>query len=140
MKTLAIRWQRLQDAQGRTCDRCGATEAEVDRAVRTLREALKPLGIDVALEKGSLRPEAFAEDPLQSNRIWIDGRPIEDWISGSTGKSPCCSTCGDAECRTVTVGGRTYETVPAALIVQAGLLAAAGKIPDDRGPGCCSGS
>ncbi|MGT2490314.1 DUF2703 domain-containing protein [Cupriavidus basilensis] len=40
------------------------------------------------------------------------------------GSSPCCSVCGDSECRTVDVGGTSYEVVPEELMVKAGLIAA----------------
>jgi hypothetical protein len=33
--------------------------------------------------------------------------------------------CGDNECRTVEVGGDTFEAIPETLIVKAGLAAAA---------------
>ncbi|MFP3983098.1 MAG: DUF2703 domain-containing protein [Desulfurivibrionaceae bacterium] len=125
MKKLRICWQRLRDEQGKTCDRCGTTEEAVETSIRKLKRALKELEIDVILEKKTLEPSTFFNDPLQSNRIWIAGRPLEEWLSATTGKSRCCSTCGDSECRTVTVDGKTYEAVPAELIIKAGLLAAA---------------
>lgn len=130
MKVLKIRWQRLLDERGRTCDRCGTTEAAMDAALGELRKALKDSAFKVVLEKKALSPSAFQEDPLQSNRIWIDGKPIDDWLSGTTGKSPYCSTCGTSDCRTLTLKGRTYEAVPAELIVKAVLMAAARE-------GCC---
>ena len=64
-------------------------------------------------------------NPSESNRIWIAGQPLERWLEGSAGSSPCCSVCGDAECRTVELGGETFETIPERLIVKATLLAAA---------------
>ena len=39
--------------------------------------------------------------------------------------SRCCAACGDSDCRTVSVDDRTFETIPAALIVKAALAAAA---------------
>jgi hypothetical protein len=124
MTPLPIRWQRLL-ADGRTCDRCGDTENEVRRATETLRRVLAPLGIEPRLEVVGLEPEAFAAHPLESNRIWVADRPMEDWLSGSVGSSPCCSVCGDADCRTVEVRGTAFETIPETLVVRAGLLAAA---------------
>lgn len=50
MKTLKIQWQRLI-IDGQTCQRCGTTESEVDKAVQSLKQSLNPLGIEVALEK-----------------------------------------------------------------------------------------
>ncbi len=146
MKTLKIKWQRLIfDEQ--TCPRCGSTEQEVEKAVSLLKESLRPLGIRVALEKRELTEAEFKKDPLQSNKIWIKGRPLEDWIGGKTGRSQCCDVCGTAECRTIGVGDEVYEAIPADLIIRAGLIAAAellgpkmtkGKITKEPSSSCCS--
>lgn len=124
MSSLRIRWQRLVK-DGRTCSRCGDTENEVRRATETLRQVLAPLGIEPQLELANVDEAAFAASPLESNRIWIADRPMEDWLSGTVGKSPCCSVCGDSDCRTVEIQGTVFETIPERLIVKAGLLAAA---------------
>lgn len=136
-KVLRIRWQRLLDDADRTCDRCGATGAAVEDAVGMLKRSLAELGIEVVLQKEALDRATFSRDPLQSNRIWIAGRPIEEWLAATSGKSPCCSACGDAECRTVTVGGKTHEAIPVALIVQAGLLAGARMLDAGAMDQCC---
>jgi hypothetical protein len=137
MKTLQIRWQRLVDEQGQTCDRCGITEAAVGNAIRKLKRSLKALDIAVVLEKKALSRSTFLKDPLESNRIWIAGKPLEQWLSATSGQSKCCSTCGDSDCRTVTVDGNTYEAIPAELIVRAGLLAGAQLLHGQSGPTCC---
>ena len=124
MSSLRIRWQRLVK-DGRTCDRCGDTESEVRRATETLRQVLAPLGIEPQLEVADVDETAFLANPLESNRIWIADRPMEDWLSGTVGQSPCCSVCGDSDCRTVEIRGTVFETIPERLIVKAGLLAAA---------------
>lgn len=125
MKVLNIQWQRLVDEKGQTCDRCGNTEEAIDEATSQLRSTLKGLNVDVVLEKTTINPEDFSKSPLQSNRIWIGGKPIEEWLSATTGKSKCCSVCGDSDCRTIIIDGRTYEAIPSELIVKAGLLAGA---------------
>lgn len=137
MKTLRIRWQRLVDEKGRTCDRCGATEKSIEEAVGRLSRSLKELDVKVVLEKMALDVKTFSGDPLQSNRIWIGGKSIEDWLQASVGKSPCCSTCGDSDCRTVTVDGKTYEEIPAEFIVKAGLLAGAQLLQEKPRDPCC---
>lgn len=137
MKTLNVRWQRLVDETDQTCDRCGSTGAAVERAVELLRRSLRELEIEVSLKTEVLDPATFAKDPLESNRIWIGGLPLEWWLSASSGTSQCCSACGDAECRTMTVDGRTYEAIPVELIVKAGLLAAARLIQPEAPEGCC---
>jgi hypothetical protein len=87
MKTLTITWQRLLvDESGRTCDRCGATERELERAVHTLKQSLAPLGIEVVLVKKALDAVAFAKDALESNRVWIGGKPLEEWLGADVGQ------------------------------------------------------
>lgn len=137
MKKLHIIWQRLVDERGQTCDRCGTTETAVGDAVQKLKRSLKELGIDVVLEKKTLNPSTFLNDPLESNRIWVAGELIEKCLSATTGQSKCCSTCGDSDCRTVTVEGKTYEAIPAELIVKAGLLAGAQLLHGEPHNACC---
>ncbi len=136
MKILKIEWHRLM-TDGKTCPRCGATGEEVDKASRTLEQSLAPLGIKVVLEKHELTPEAFKQDPSKSNRILLNGMPLEEVLGLKAGQSPCCSVCGDAECRTVEAGSKIYETIPADLIVQAGLQAAAKLVNVQAVDSCC---
>ena len=128
MKPLTIRWQHLVDEGGQTCQRCGSTGREVQKAFHSLKQSLAPLGIKVSLEEKALDPATVAKDISQSNRIWIGERPLEDWLGAQVGKSSCATCCAElgsnGECRTVEVEGKTYEVIPADLIVKAGLLAA----------------
>ncbi|MGA9844950.1 MAG: DUF2703 domain-containing protein [Nitrososphaeraceae archaeon] len=78
---LKIKWKRLI-SEGETCPRCGSTEEALRKAVSTLEQSLAPLGIEVILEKEELSVTEFKKDPLQSNRIWINNRLLEDWIEG----------------------------------------------------------
>ena len=123
MKILIIEWQRLLDERNKTCPRCGSTEQEVEKAVLSLKQTLKSAGIDVSLVKKAINPQRFKKDVLQSNKILIAGKTLEEWLGAGTGQSPCCEVCGDAECRTVEYADQTHETIPADLIVKAGLLA-----------------
>lgn len=123
MKTLPILWQRLVSG-GETCPRCAGTGDEVERAYQQLREQLMPLGIEPVLEAREIDEAAFKANPSESNRVWIAGKPMEEWVGASVGSSPCCSVCGDEACRTVDVGGTSYEVVPVELLVKAGLIAA----------------
>jgi Domain of unknown function (DUF2703) len=50
MRSLPIVWRRLVSPEGKTCDRCGATQQELERAVAVLDDALRPLGIEPHLE------------------------------------------------------------------------------------------
>ena len=124
MKELTITWQRLIDSTGSTCPRCAGTHQQVQQAVDRLRAALEPLGVRPVLETREIDPATFLQQPDQSNRIWVGGRPLEDWLGARSGSSQCCDVCGDAECRTLEIDGTSHEVVPEALLVRAGLSAA----------------
>ena len=125
MKALPIVWKRLVSPDGKTCDRCGATHQEIQRAVSKLREALSPLGIEPTLEAQVLDADSFKANPSESNRVWIAGRPMEEWLGANVGSSRCCSVCGESDCRTVEVSGTVFEAIPEKLLIKAGLAAAA---------------
>ena len=124
MKQLIIRWQRLVNESGLTCERCTDTGSTVENAYKKLKKSLVELGIEVELKKEMLDFSIFIKDPLQSNRIWIAERPLEEWIGATVGKSQCCDVCGDSECRTISINQDTFENIPENLIIKAGLLAA----------------
>ena len=124
MTELTITWQRLIDSTGSTCPRCAGTHQQVQQAVDRLRAALEPLGVHPVLEMREIDPATFLQQPDQSNRIWVGGRPLEDWLGARSGSSQCCDACGDAECRTLEIDGTSHEVVPEALLVRAGLIAA----------------
>ncbi len=138
MKTLHISWQRLVDEQGETCERCGTTETAVEDAMQLLKQSVKGLGVDVVLEKSIIDNSAFKENPLESNRIWIGGKSLEDWLSATTSESPCGTACGDSNCRTMIVDGKSFEAIPSELIVKAGLLASAQLLEAEAQSGGCS--
>jgi len=124
MKTLTIEWRRLLDEQKQTCPRCGSTEQEVDKAVQELNQVLNQSGVVASLVKKAIDPESFKKDALESNKILIAGKTLEEWLGAKTGQSKCCETCGDTECRTVEYADETHEAIPSDLIVKAGLVAA----------------
>ena len=125
MKKLTIQWQRLLDNKDQTCPRCSQTGETVKIGVSKLKNALAELGIEVELIQKALDLSAFTNNPLQSNSILLNGKLLEDWIGGETGKSKCCDVCGDTECRTISFGKDIFESIPENLIIKAGLLAAA---------------
>lgn len=141
LKILAIRWQRLVDEKSQTCERCGSTEMELQKAFQGLEKSLAPLGIKVTLEKKALDPKTCAEDISQSNRIWIGERALEDWLGAQVGKSLCgfcCAGLSDSvECRTIIFENEVYETIPAILIIKAGLQAASQMLIVAQDEPCC---
>lgn len=131
-----IKWQRLV-AKGETCPRCESTEQELNKAINKLQQALSPLEIKVTLEKEEINISEFKQDPLQSNRIFINEQPIENLLKGKVGQSPCCEVCGPTDCRTMEIDGQIYETIPSELIIQAGLMAANEILNTKRTNSCC---
>lgn len=123
MMELPILWKRLVK-DGSTCERCGSTLRQLESAVGKLQVALRPLGIEPVLATETIDDRSFIADPSESNRIWIAGQPLEQWLGATAGMSRCCSVCGDSDCRTLELGGHTYETIPEELLVKAGLVAA----------------
>jgi len=143
MKHMPIVWKRLVKG-GETCTRCGNTGRELESAVAALAASLRPLGIEPVLETQEIDEQAFKANPSESNRVWIAGKSIEDWLGANVGRSRCCSVCGESECRTLEVGNRTYETIPQEQFIQAALMAASQMMtsvpPQEKIPTpCCSG-
>jgi hypothetical protein len=123
MRSLKIVWQRLIH-EGQTCPRCSSTEKEIDKAISVLERHLEPVGIALELEKKEISMQDFEKDPLLSNQIWINDKPLEQWLGARTRKSRCCSVCGDNECRTVEIVGEEFEEIPAPIIIEAVINAA----------------
>jgi hypothetical protein len=130
MRPLPILWKRLVK-EGATCPRCGSTQESVVSAVKKLEAALQPLGIEPVLEMRAIDEMSFQADPSESNRIWIAGKPLEEWLGARVGASKCCSVCGDRSCRTMEIGDSTHEAIPEDLIVRAAMMAASGMIGAD---------
>ncbi len=149
MQTLSIVWQRLVDDQSNTCPRSQNTGAEIRRAVERIRAVLEPLGMQAVLECRELNQQAFLDRPLESNRIWIGGQPIESWLECRTGVSRCCDEYGEQDCSTLEVEGKSYEAIPEELLVRAGIRAgisllepgtpATGASANSTRSSCCGG-
>jgi hypothetical protein len=89
---------------------------------------LGPLNIAPILEIREIDERSFRNRPAESHRIWIAGKPVEEWLAASVGSSRCCAVCGDAPCRTMEVEGTVLEEIPEAVILKAALIAASGLI------------
>lgn len=140
MKKMSIVWKRLVKG-GETCTRCGNTGRELEAAVAKLATALRPLGIEPVLETREIDEDAFKANTSESNRVWIADKPIEAWLDADVGMSRCCAVCGDSDCRTLEIGGRTYETILEEQFIKAGLMAASqmmatGSSPDQAATSC----
>ena len=112
IKRLVIEWRHLV-VDGATCERCGATGSEVRTAVDALTEELGARGIKVVFKETPLGTDQLEE----SNKILLNGKPIEDLIAGDVTETPCisCSTLTgtSACCRAVEVDNQQYEEIPA---------------------------
>lgn len=140
MKPLPILWKRLV-SEGETCPRCGSTQHNVASAVAKLTSALRPLGIEPVLETHAIDDASFRAAPAESNRLWIGGKPMEEWLGATAGSSLCCEVCGDLPCRTMELEGQTFEAIPEDLIVKAGIIAASRLVGPDTSASvtaCCS--
>ena len=133
MKSLPIILQRFVNPEGKTCDRCNATHQEMQQAISKLKEALRPLGIEPALEIRDINEASFKANPSESNRIWIGGRPMEQWLGARVGSTRCCSVCGESECRTVEIGDVTFEAIPQELFLKAALIASSELLEPQSG-------
>ncbi len=138
---LIIKWQRFVSENGKTCERCDKTQEEVAQAYQQLKTMLVSLGIEVVLEDQVLDEETFAKDPQASNRIWINGKTLEEWLGAETGESECMKCCEilgkEVKCRTIEFDGKVFESIPANLIIKAGLIAASHLINLEPAKSCC---
>jgi hypothetical protein len=142
-KPFRIRWQRLVDGKGKTCERCNGTGQAVSKAAKTLGRALKPLGWTVRVETKVLSERVFKRDPLASNRVWLEGVSLEALLGGEEGASECGGCCNGEDCRTLVIDGKAYEAIPVRLILRAGLVRTAellGPKPKKGKSKACCGS
>jgi hypothetical protein len=126
-----IRWQRPEDRLGPPCERCVRTGREIASAAAKLREALRPLGVEIP----PLEISEAAYGPLESNRIWINDRAAEEWLHADAGRTKCRCAAGAHDCRVLYVNGRRYEILTEELLVKAVLLAAASLLAPTH-PAC----
>ncbi|MCX7716370.1 MAG: DUF2703 domain-containing protein, partial [Endomicrobia bacterium] len=97
MKKLEIKWQRLV-YKNQTCLRCAKTENEIKKAVSLLKEVCRNTGIKFVLKKEKISKNEFIKNPLKSNQIFINNKPIEEYLNAKTSKTKCCDVCGSVEC------------------------------------------
>jgi hypothetical protein len=119
MAVLEIEWRHLEK-DGKTCDRCSNTGESVQTAYDMLVQQLRPEGWQVVVKETLLTADEIAE----SNAILLNGVPIEQLLPNARKTENCCASCGDllgapTLCRALIMDGRTYDAIPAALIVEA---------------------
>jgi hypothetical protein len=119
MKALEIEWKHL-DVVGKTCDRCAGTGDEIHQFINRLHRECAIQDVHITLKEINLTEKEIEE----SNRIFINGIPLEDILSETTVSQNVCSSCSDLIgsstcCRTIIRAGKEYETIPQRLIREA---------------------
>jgi hypothetical protein len=119
MKELEIEWKHL-DVDGKTCARCNGTGDEIRQFVNFLHEECAMQDVHITLKETKLTEKEIEE----SNRIFINGIPLEDILPETTVSQNVCSSCSDLIgsstcCRTIIHIGKEYETIPQQLIREA---------------------
>ena len=108
MRYLPIVGQPFVSSDARNCDGSAATRQELERAVAVLGHALRPLGIEPRLEIVAFDEASFEANAVELNRIWIAGKPMEQWLDETVGSSHRDTIC---------------EASPERLILKAALIA-----------------
>ena len=116
MKTHTVEWKHLEK-NGRTCDRCHDTGANLRAVVRKLNTSLRSRRVRFRLKETLLKPTRLAE----SNSIIIDGQPLETLLPAARVTTTECGSCAEllgqpTDCRALTKDGKTHETIPAELL------------------------
>ena len=119
MKTHTVEWKHL-DRNGRTCDRCHDTGANLRAVVRQLNTSLRSRRVRFRVKETLLQPDRLEE----SNSIIVDGQPLETLLPATRVTTTECGSCGEllgqaTDCRAVTKDGKTHETIPPDMIQDA---------------------
>lgn len=127
---LEIEWQHVAGARG-TCGRCTETGQALDELRDELVDQVGP-GRAVSITETILPDEELSH----SNRVLVDGTPIEDLLAdarlettectGCGELSACCGPEGPAQCRAIAVDGEVHEALDGELIREAIEAARAG--------------
>ncbi|NJD39526.1 MAG: DUF2703 domain-containing protein [Geobacter sp.] len=108
---IVIEW-RHYDKAGATCDRCGNTGVNLKQMIAEYAGH----GVVIELQETLLTEEQISK----SNLVLINGVPLEELLSATTGESDCpscsCLTGSATSCRTVQCDGETFEELTPELI------------------------
>lgn len=111
---IRIEW-RHYDKAGATCDRCGDTGANLKQVIGEYARH----GVVIELQETLLDEGRIDE----SNLVLVNGLPLEELLTATTGASDCpscsCLTGSETSCRTVQCGGEVYEELTPELIRKA---------------------
>ena len=153
MKTIVVDFLYLDL---KTCERCVATDDNLDCAIAVLSDALRMMGYTVKRNKIEIKTRELAEEyrflsspTIRVNGIDICGEIKENWCKDCVTLS---KNGTDVDCRVFTYGGKDYDQPPVPMIIDGILKALYGdqpviekeyKLPDNLDrffKGKCSGS
>jgi hypothetical protein len=115
--------ERLE-IDAKTCDRCASTTEAAESAAREVASLLAEHGITLGLVEKTLAASGVAD----FNRVLVNERPVEEWLSGAVSMTDCPS-CGDLIgestcCRSYEIDGGVSESLSVEQVARAILLAA----------------
>jgi hypothetical protein len=117
-RSIRIEWQHVGEDIANTCERCSATGSGLRQVLRDLEPVLTRNNIRVDFKETILPPAQIRD----SNRILINGKAFENYLSGSRiVETPCCS-CSCVEgadsvtCRAIDTPDGLYESIPVDLL------------------------
>jgi len=134
VKDIEVVWQRYVK-DGNTCNRCDQTGRNIQRTVEQLNKELAPDGVEISF----ITKELGEEEIPESNRVFVNGEPIECTVPGvRVYMNDCESCCGMAsgkgvKCRAIEYNGRQSDELPEELIRSA-ILAVARNLPRPEPP------
>jgi hypothetical protein len=110
--TMAVRWMKPATENAK----CGIQEQVLNKAVNELNRNLHGKDIKVQFGYVTFTQEKPTGDAASSVGLWINGKPFEYWLHAQS--------TGNEDCVELMVDGQKYNTIPAELIVKAGMTAA----------------
>ena len=117
-KELVVEWQHIGADISNTCERCAATGTTLKQVLLDLKPYFAYKNIHLNYRETVLPVEQLPD----SNRILINGKPLEEYlVDAQIRQTPCCScSCitgkDAAECRAIETPEGLYESLPADLI------------------------
>jgi len=119
-KVVVISYQKAVTESCKGCEKCGVDGKEIQKAADVLKDKL-------AAKKVKVKIVEKKNPAAKMSNLWVCDIPLETWLGAQTNTSSCGGCTNPTEkmtCNVMTVDGQNYETVPAELIVRAGLMAA----------------
>ena len=130
--------------EGAECGPVQETYETLSNMVEQLGPKLANMGFPVTLEKVSSGGDPARNNmvTMESEKIEFPETPLDEILGLEASAKPCNCSAGEGhgECRTIEIGGDTYQAIPPGLIAD-GLLRVALSATGGCGSGCgtCGG-